>query len=65
MGLQKLNEEKLKAAKVIIGERIHRRLSQTLARRLGVTQQCAGLGHPTPPGGAHPLIEELIIKRFD
>ena len=34
------DEEKLKAAKVIIGERIRRRLSQTaLARRLGVTQQ--------------------------
>ena len=38
--LQELDEEKLKVAKVIIGERIHRRLSQTaLARRLGVTQQ--------------------------
>lgn len=34
------DEEKLKVAKVIIGERIRRRLSQTaLARRLGVTQQ--------------------------
>ena len=34
------DEEKLKLAKVIIGERIRRRLSQTmLARRLGVTQQ--------------------------
>ena len=38
--LQELDEEKLKVAKVIIGERIRRRLSQTaLARRLGVTQQ--------------------------
>mgnify|MGYP001616033613 CR=1 FL=1 len=40
MELQKMDEEKLKVAKVIISERIHRRLSQTaLARRLGVTQQ--------------------------
>jgi ribosome-binding protein aMBF1 (putative translation factor) len=38
--LQELDEEKLKVAKVIIGERIRRRLSQTaLARRLDVTQQ--------------------------
>ena len=38
--LQELDEEKLKVAKVIIGARLHRRLSQTaLARRLGVTQQ--------------------------
>ena len=38
--LQELDEEKLKVAKVIVGERIRRRLSQTaLARRLGVTQQ--------------------------
>jgi len=38
--LQELDEEKLKVAKVIIGERIRRRLSQTaLARRLSVTQQ--------------------------
>jgi len=37
----KLNdEEKLRVAKVIIGERIRRRLSQTaLALKLGVTQQ--------------------------
>ena len=35
-----MDKEKLKVAKVIIGERIRRRLSQTaLARRLGVTQQ--------------------------
>jgi len=40
MELQELNEGKLKVAKVIIGECIRRRLSQTaLARRLGVTQQ--------------------------
>ena len=38
--LQELDEEKLKVAKVIIGERVRRRLSQTaLARRLGVSQQ--------------------------
>ncbi len=38
--LQELDEEKLKVAKVIIGARIRKRLSQTaLARRLGVTQQ--------------------------
>ena len=38
--LQELDEEKLKVAKVIIGARIRRRLSQAgLARRLGVTQQ--------------------------
>lgn len=38
--LQELDEEKLKVAKVIIGERIRRRLSQTaLALKLGVTQQ--------------------------
>jgi len=38
--LQELDEEKLKVAKVIVGARIHRRLSQVaLARRLGVTQQ--------------------------
>ena len=40
MELQELDEEKLKVAKVIIDERIRRRLSQTLlARKLGVTQQ--------------------------
>ena len=38
--LQELDEEKLKVAKVIIGERVRRQLSQTaLARQLGVTQQ--------------------------
>jgi DNA-binding XRE family transcriptional regulator len=38
--LHELDEEKLKVAKVIIGERIRRRLTQAaLARRLGVTQQ--------------------------
>ena len=38
--LQELDEEKLKVAKVIIGARIRRRLSQGgLARQLGVTQQ--------------------------
>ena len=38
--LQELDEEKLKVAKVIIGARVHRRLSQAaLARQLGVTQQ--------------------------
>ena len=38
--LQELDEEKLKVAKVIIGARIRRRLSQVgLARQLGVTQQ--------------------------
>lgn len=40
MDLQESDEERLKVAKVIIGERIRRRLSQTaLARRLDVTQQ--------------------------
>lgn len=40
MELQELDKSKLKMAKVIIGERIRRRLSQTaLARRLGITQQ--------------------------
>ena len=35
-----MDKEKLKVAKVIIGERIRRRLSQTvLARKLGVAQQ--------------------------
>ena len=38
--LQELDEEKLKVAKVIIGERIQRGLSQAaLAKQLGVTQQ--------------------------
>ncbi len=38
--LQELDEEKLKVAKVIVGERIRRGFSQAvLARRLGVTQQ--------------------------
>jgi DNA-binding XRE family transcriptional regulator len=38
--LQELDEEKLKVAKVIVGERIRRRLSQAaLAKQLGVTQQ--------------------------
>ena len=38
--LQELDEEKLKVAKVIIGERVRRGLSQTaLARKLRVTQQ--------------------------
>ena len=38
--LHELDEEKLKVAKVIIGERIRRRLTQAaLAKRLGVTQQ--------------------------
>ena len=38
--LYELDEEKLKVAKVIVAERIRRRLSQAaLARRLGVTQQ--------------------------
>ena len=38
--LQELDEEKLKIAKVIVGERIRRRFTQAaLARRLGVTQQ--------------------------
>lgn len=38
--LHELDEEKLKVAKVIIGARVRRRLSQAaLARRLGVTQQ--------------------------
>lgn len=38
--LDELDQEKLKVAKVIVGERIRRRLTQAaLARRLGVTQQ--------------------------
>ena len=38
--LQELDEEKLKVAKVIVGERIQRGLSQAaLAKQLGVTQQ--------------------------
>ena len=38
--LQELDEEKLKVAKVIVGARVRRRLSQAhLARQLGVTQQ--------------------------
>lgn len=38
--LQELDEEKLKVARVIIGARVRRRLSQAgLARQLGVTQQ--------------------------
>ena len=38
--LHELDEEKLKVAKVIISERIRRRLTQAaLARQLGVTQQ--------------------------
>jgi len=38
--LQELDEEKLKVAKVIIGERIRRGLAQAaLAKQLGVTQQ--------------------------
>ncbi len=38
--LHELDEEKLKVAKVVIGERIRRRWTQAaLARRLGVTQQ--------------------------
>ncbi len=38
--LYELDEEKLKVAKVIVGERIRRRFTQAvLAHRLGVTQQ--------------------------
>lgn len=38
--LHELDEEKLRVAKVIVGARIRRRLTQAaLARRLGVTQQ--------------------------